>query len=656
MQAQGGSVWPNQPVYYIEDVFSTYLYTGNASGGVGTIDVVNNIDLSTKGGLVWIKPRSGTGGTDPHAWYDTVRGARYGISSNLTDAQDYASVAGRELYQFNTTGFSVGPAQTYNVNSLNVPFVSWTFRKQPKFFDVVTYTGTGSNTTIAHSLGVVPGCIMVKRTDTTGDWQVYHRSNANTQYMVLNTTASVATGATRWNSTTPTSTVFSLGTDATVNASGGTYVAYIYAHDAGGFGLTGTDNVISCGSFTTTTSPDFINLGYEPQWVLIKSASSATNWYIFDNMRGIPTGGLDSRLNPNLGAAEQTDADYLNLNATGFTSNFQSIFGDGINLIYIAIRRGPMKVPTLGTSVYNAIARTGTGATANVTGVGFTTDLIFAKQRTSNFWEWIDRLRGADINLFSNSTDAEYSNATTSYKSLTSFALMDGVTLGADQWNGYINYSPNTYINYFLRRAPSFFDEVCYTGTNSITTQSHNLGSVPELMIVKARSSASYNWTVYVSSLGNGSILRLNLTNAVVNTSDAWNNTTPTSTQFSLGNNNTVNESGTTYVAYLFATCAGVSKVGSYTGNATLTTIDCGFTGGARFVLIKCTSQAGNWYVWDTARGMVAGTDPSLSLNTTAAEANYNNVYTITTGFQILAAPAFGINDSGQTYIFLAIA
>jgi hypothetical protein len=124
---------------------------------------------------------------------------------------------------------------------------------------------------------------------------------------------------------------------------------------------------------------------------------------------------------------------------------------------------------------------------------------------------------------------------------------------------------------------------------------------------------------------------------------------------FSLGTATEVNTSTATYVAYLFATCPGVSKVGSYTGTGATQTINCGFTGGARFVLIKRTDSIGDWYIWDTVRGMVSGTDPSLLPNTTNAEVNANSVYTATTGFQIVSTAA-GINASGGTYIFLAIA
>jgi len=143
-----------------------------------------------------------------------------------------------------------------------------------------------------------------------------------------------------------------------------------------------------------------------------------------------------------------------------------------------------------------------------------------------------------------------------------------------------------------------------------------------------------------------------------VQTDTMWNDTTPTASVFSIGTYNGVNGSGDTYVAYLFATCAGVSKVGSYAGTGATQTINCGFgAGGARFVLIKRTDSTGGWYVWDSARGMISGTDPSLLLNSTAAEVNANSVYAISTGFQIVSTAA-GINSSasGATYIFLAIA
>jgi hypothetical protein len=126
---------------------------------------------------------------------------------------------------------------------------------------------------------------------------------------------------------------------------------------------------------------------------------------------------------------------------------------------------------------------------------------------------------------------------------------------------------------------------------------------------------------------------------------------------FSVGTNADVNTSAANYVAYLFATCPGVSKVGSYTGTGTTLQINCGFTGGARFVLIKRTDSTGDWYVWDTARGIIAGNDPYLLLNSTAAEVTSTDyVDTFSSGFEISSTAPAAINASGGTFIFLAIA
>jgi hypothetical protein len=633
--ATGGSGAAN----YIEDVFSTWLYTG--TGAAQTI--TNGIDLAGKGGLVWLKPRNSP---DNHVLWDTLRGATKGLLSNNSDAE-FTQALG--LTSFNSAGFTVGSGQS--LSSTN--YASWTFREQPKFFDVVTYTGNGANRTIAHSLSSVPGCIIVKRTDISADWQVYHRSNANTQYMVLNTTAAVATGATRWNSTTPTDTVFSLGTDTTVNASGGTYVAYLFAHNAGGFGLTGADNVISCGSVVTDGSGvGSVNLGWEPQWVLAKVVNTTNDWRIIDNMRGftatyIANGSL--ALFPNKTDVE-SDASYF-CNSTGFTFNA----GVSQTFIYIAIRRGPMKVPTTGTSVYYAQAVQDVNTSF---ATGFPVDMAMDRYgfwndsqvpQTGSFYVY-DRLRGSPNNLVTNTTAAETTSQPAFFVATTGF--QSNTRLGVGPGDGSLGNNYAFFWNF--RRAPSFFDEVCYTG-NGVNgrTVSHNLTVAPELIIVKNRS-ASADWAVYAN--GPVGCLILNATNGANGIAN-FPVGTPTTTTFAVASSSGVNGSGNALVAYLFATCPGVSKVGSYTGTGTTQTINCGFTAGSRFVLIKRTDSTGDWYVWDSARGIVAGNDPYLLLNSTAAEVTSTDyVDTFAAGFELTATAPAAINASGGSYIFLAIA
>jgi len=313
-----------------------------------------------------------------------------------------------------------------------------------------------------------------------------------------------------------------------------------------------------------------------------------------------------------------------------------------------------MAVPTVGTSVFKVpYVRTGGGSTQDITGASYPVNDLVVTKSTSNTqtWAWTDRLRGAWQELTSAAETAE----TTYANDLTSFAFNTGFQVGSGA-GGQMNTSGYTYIDYTFRRAPSFFDVVCYTGTGSATTVNHNLGVVPELIIVKNRSTGA-SWPVYSKSLTVNQYLILDSPLAP-GTFNLWNATAPTSSVFSVATNSYVNASSNTYVAYLFATCAGVSKVGSYTGTGSNQTIDCGFTGGARFVLIKRTDATSNWSVFDTARGMTSGTDPVLNLNNTSAESNLNSVYTITTGFQVLAYvnPSYpDVNISGGSYIFLAI-
>ena len=628
-------------VNYIEDVFSTYLYTGNGS----TQTITNGIDLSTKGGMVWLKSRSAA---TNNFLFDTTRGALNEINSNTTDAQ--ASLAA-SLTAFNTTGFALGAAAGINVSADT--YTSWTFRKQPKFFDVVTYTGNSTARTIAHNLGSVPGCIIVKGyanmapLGNVSDWQVYHRSIGNTFRSVLNaTTEAIDIGNACWNSTTPTDTVFSLGTNSNVNQNTVTYVAYLFAHDAGGFGLTGTDNVISCGSYTTTAGGiGSATLGYEPQWLLLKQTNSANDWYVLDNMRGLSVGTNSRPLFPNLSDTEASIG--IAPTSTGFVDN--AAIAGSATIIYIAIRRGPMKVPTDATKVFSPIYSAAAANTVLTT--SFPVDLQIPAYTGGTIGRFVvDRLRGVVTTavdaatspwMKTNATDAE----------TTGFNITRAWDNTGYQIPQYLGGATTVYFNF--RRAPGFFDEVCYTGTGAARTVTHNLAAVPELMIVKRRSSA-IAWAIY--PLDATKYMEFD-TSGANNTSATWNNTAPTASVFTLGGSGQVNESGSTFVAYLFATCPGVSKVGSYTGTGTTLQINCGFTAGSRFVLIKRTDSTGDWYVWDSARGIVAGNDPYLLLNSTAAEVTSTDyVDTYSAGFEISSTAPAAINANGGSFIFLAIA
>jgi len=636
--------WPvpgNVPVY-IEDYLYTYLRP--AQGGSITYSLPSGVDLYNKGGIVWIKSRSAA---QSHAVMNPNFKAAGGksLQSNTAAAFD----------NYGTSEFAVNSGNTItmangNINDGSYTYVDWTFVKQSKFFDVVTYTGNGTaGRTVAHNLGSVPGFMLVKITSGTGSWFVYHRSLGATKYLLLDGTGAAGTSSGIWNNTEPTSSVFTLGNDGSVNSSGVTYIAYLFAHNAGGFGATGSDNVISCGSYTESASPQDITLGYEPQWLLAKrSSSTGSAWYLFDNMRSMDYTEL-RYLVPNTSEEEGSfGGGYMRPTATGFTA-MPGFFGNGSTVIYMAIRRGPMKVPTVGTSVFSPSAINNATNTINTT--GFPIDMQIWKYRTVPTSNFIlsSRLQGVSSNSTSsgvflrpNLTTAESTGSMTRLWSNTGFSTP-------------VAYASTDTVLWNFGRAPNFFDVVCYTGSGSPTTITHGLTVVPELIILKRRSDTEM-WPVYAAPLGATKYLILN-TQDLALTDDVWNNTSPTASVFSVNSYAAWNASGSTYVAYLFATLAGISKVGSYTGTGTTQTINCGFTTGSRFVMIKRTDVAGGWHIWDSARGIVPGNDPYLLLNSDAVEVTGTDyVDTASSGFEISSTAPAAINASGGNFIFLAIA
>ena len=615
---------------YVEDVFSTYLYDANLSSGV----VVNNgINLLDEGGLIWTKCRNFA--TD-HGLYDSERTSFQKLLRSNTTIQELNS--GTHI-QATTTGYTIdstGYPETNN-NNTGAKHASWTFRKAPKFFDVVTYTGNaGVPTTIPHNLGSDVGCLIIKSTTNTGNWFVWHRSFANNDRLYLNTTAAKTTDVTTY---ADSNFIYLNGPDSFTNGSvSTTYVAYLFAHDAGGFGDDGLQNVISCGSYTGVAGTQTVNVGFEPQWLLIKKTNSTANWKIVDNMRGFysgPEGGspYSNTLIPNTSEAEAANST-LFTTSTGFTvNNYSSEGGAGNTFIYIAIRRGPMKTPELGTEVFEPVFGVASGTP--VFPSSFTVDATILHNPPSVSVHNIGSRLTGDVQMYTDSTGAESTQTGWGWDQQT--GIWDGANL-------------TTYVAHMFRRAPSFMDVVAYTGNGVADRQiPHNLGVTPQLAFTKQRSGDTNTnwWNIYFPT---GQVRTFNA-NAFSN----WG-MTASETWFE-GDISLNNVSGKPYIAYLFASCPGVSKVGSYTGTGTTQTINCGFSSGARFVLIKRTDSTGDWYVWDSARGIVAGNDPYLLLNSTAAEVTTTDyIDPVASGFEISSSAPAAINASGGSYIFLAIA
>ena len=222
-----GAPAPPDPGEYIDNIFSTWLYDGTSSAQT----IVNGIDLANEGGMVWTKDRTDNG-YDENALEDTVRGVGKELWSNSVAAETYHA---QRIQSFTSSGYTMGTSARYNDNGQD--YVSWTFRKEPGFFDILTWTGDNSNLrTISHSLGCVPGLIIIKSTTydnaTYGAWSVYHRdmdSATPANYVLRLNTDAARVADTDFANTQPSSTHITLGTQWEVNKGSEDYVAYVFA-------------------------------------------------------------------------------------------------------------------------------------------------------------------------------------------------------------------------------------------------------------------------------------------------------------------------------------------------------------------------------------------------------------------------------------------
>ena len=634
---------------YVEDVFSTFLYNGNSSNR----DIVNGVDL-TEGGLVWTKARSNA---IQHELFDTERGIDRRLVTNSSAAEYYEL---NSLSGFNSNGFSLSTAG--NTNGSSVTYASWTFRKAEKFFDVVTYSGSNSTQAISHNLGSVPAMILVKRTDTgSSNWIVYNQNlnggtNPEEYWLNLDENAAPSSGWI-WNKVAPTSTTFTVGGGTgNVNVAGGTYVAYIFASDAGGFGDDEDENIIKCGGYTADSSNAYpVTLGFEPQFVLIKRTDSSGDWQMLDTMRSFTAEAAGQEFfYSNSGNAEANDYGAY-LTSTGFVASNQSA-SNGATYIYMAIRR-PMKTPESGAEVFQALSYVGTGNVAvnrvidNSGKGGY--DSVYLDWRyggsTSQANLMFTRFVGRVLHVNSTNNDYPFSQYDTYIDS----------SVGFDTTGNTNNLSGQTRIAHGWRRRPKVHDVVAWTGNGGSLSVPHALGVAPEIIIGWSRTSYAGRF-VFSSHI------------------DSWNDTGDWSGNYAWSSavgkftnlgassftaNSWANANNIDYVAMLWSTLAGVSKCGSYSGNGGTKTIDCGFTTGPRYIMIRRTDSGENqgistssWWFWDYARGINAGSDPSLAFNTDAAELSADAVDPTTAGFTVTQESTNAINTNGGTYLFLAIA
>ena len=299
--------------------------------GTGASNSISNFDFGPD--LVWIKSRSAG---NNHAIYDSTRGSQQQLSSN-TNGDEVTSSTG--LLSFDSNGFTLGTSSL--VNTSGTQYVSWAWDKsKASGLDIISYTGNGASRTISHNLGVAPKMIIVKARTTAGAdqvWPVWHTSIANTTYLTLSTTLATASGTDYWDSTSPTSSVFSVGTNAAVNANNDTYIAYAFSE---------VDGFSKFGSYTGDGQTDgpFIWCGFRPAILFIKKTSGTGDWRICDNRRD----GYNPTNRPLFANNSNSDAfgsNFANLLSNGFkiTTTETSTNLDGANYAFAAFAEASFK-------------------------------------------------------------------------------------------------------------------------------------------------------------------------------------------------------------------------------------------------------------------------------------------------------------------------
>ena len=858
---------------FIDDVFSSYVYAGNSTNGTA---INTGVDM-TKGGLLWIKGRNVALG---HMLQDTVNGGGKYLASDTNSAQANMGTSN----SFNNNGFTLGNGWGLQ-NATNYDYASWSFRKAPGFFDVVTYTGSGSTQQIAHNLGSIPGCYMIKCTSDAGSWMVYHRQLNNgvnaAHYRLMLDGNSSESDDNVFGDTAPTATHFTAGGGhGETNQSGRSYVCYLFAggesdaatarsvdFDGSGdylslgsttdlnltgdftiefwvyprnqtsgtrqsvinttndwgsqyaavqlshpsyvgkamlwdydmnssdpiitsnkqipedqwthvaftrssgtiklwingtldktatglsdsiefghvtsyianhsdsyyldaklsnlrivkgtavytssfrpptepltnitntkllccnnssttgstvtpgtitangdptassdspfddpagfvFGENGDQNIIKSGSYVGTGSNlQDVFLGFEPQWVMIKCSSHSTdhtNWAIYDNMRGVVSGGDDRQLVANETDEEENGDNYANSDLIEFTSTGFKVGQSDWDVnhsanktyVYIAIRRsdGYVGKPVdAGTDVF--AMDTGNSSATQAFTSGFPVDFaLYRTPASAENWRIGARLLGRKY-LEANNSAAQGDSSWQTWDDNTGFAEN--------------TYYDSTFQAWMWSRGQGL-DVVTYNGSNSAFDLPHNLGKTPEMIWFKSRSNA-VGWYVYHKGLNGGTnpeqySIALNTDAVETNQGSPGQILSLTSTHVGLNFwTGQVSQDNYTYTAMLFASVDGISSVGSFTGpdpEATIT-IDCGFQ--PRFVMIKCSSHARDWVVFDTVRGIAAGADKKLALNTNSAQVTTEDMIDLTSsGFSLPHGSYLDTNWPSREFIYYA--
>ena len=633
---------------YVDDNFKVINYLG--TGAARTIETDGLTGLNTTGCMIWIFGHANTN----NSIYDTNIGVGNYINPATTAVQTADTQA---VTAFTSTGFSLGTSA--RVNTSGVYYYAYVFKRSPtSVMDMLAFNANGSSTTVSHGLGAMPGMIILKRySGTAQNWMVWHQSRPTNKVFFLNSAEDGSVQSTAFTSVTSTSFTFGSYIDT---QGGANYVAYVFP----------TNSNVVCSGYTgngSTTGPS-VNVGFEPGFTLNRTTTYAGTayWCFQDKLRGftsvVSASGTANPAYLHPGGGVNNLASYGTVqNGFKVQSSAQNFNFNTADYMFMAIRQTNKPASELPTSgFFNTLRNSAISNTSPrselFSNIGFDPDMVLFKSVGSNTLGFIhNRDELNTVGTVAYSRDLGASNNAVNDAAGFYFDRHHAVTYGGA-------LSAAAFQGYFFKKTVGFFDITTYVSPGSPMTVPHNLGAVPELMIIRSATGAD-TWQVYFAALGNTSRLLLNVNDAVATGVSTWNSTTPTSTNFYVGDFITPSAtcaSGTSYLAYLFASVPGKVKIGSYTGNgAANQNIDCGFSTGARFVLAKPSTTTANWYVCDTTQGINAGADgywqAQAALAMTGTGSGVDLIDTYSAGFSVTNVGS-GLNENGHTYVYMAIA
>jgi len=606
------------------------IYYADQFVGTGAALTINDGINRTDGVPVLDIFKCHTSASTPFTWCDTIRGPGRHMVTN-SNAAEAANPQGIAAYT--STGFTLGSHGNMNLSGGHI--IRFTFREAPKFFMMreVAHVQGNAETVDLSMLGTV-GMVVVKRRDGTSNWSTQHQSNPfENMKFSLN---SSAVGAIDSQMYTISGTTLAMSTHA--NAATGSYMIYAWANDAS------PDGFIRCGAWTSLGIDQVLSTGGEPSFLFFTHPNTASQRYIIDDLLGFGN----------------TQCGYLQVNNAVQRSTLSHVLKDGgqngVTIgattpagVYLCVK-DPRGTPKDATQVFQAAA-TPAAATARID-ANFRPDMALLGSRSGGSSWWLHAAMH-NWNSYKNPAMDAPESSMPSLNKLAARGLVAPVSSG------------NNLMAWMLRRASGVYEQVAYIGNGNTRTVAHRLGVAPEMIWVTQAGfyaeEGGNEWGIWMR--GPGLVNNESVTSAwdegKTAVFDIWGGgSIGNNLIFNLGGGDTrSNYSGVRYTAHLFATLPGISKVTSYVGNGASRVVDCGFSNGARGVMIKKVSGTGAWLFYDASRGIVAGNDPRVGFNY-AESSLEDGIDPDPSGFVVnkTANTTYSPNESGQLYMVLAFA